>query len=611
MRLVAIASLCAVSLALACGEDSPTEVAPESYTLEASTTPDGPTTVGTTVTAAVQVTDGSGEPADGVPVRWSVLDGGGGIGTGTVATDGSGLASIDWTVGTSAGEQRLEAAVDGTESVAFELDATPGDPAAIELSPSTITFDVAGESAEVTAHVVDRYDNRVPEPTVSWTSDTPGVASVDGDGTVQSQDRGTATVTAVADTAEAKATVLVDPEPASVEVQPVTAGPFDGPDTVRVGEELTQDLEAVVRDENGHAITGADVTWSVSDPNTATVGSTGTVTGHREGATTVTAESGETSGSIAAVVPGKIGFASRRDGNYEMYLVNADGTAPTRITHDEASDFSPTWSPDGTKVAARSDRDGNGEIYTFNPDGTRPTNLSNHPDFDTSPSWSPDGSKLAFYTSRDGNYEIYAVNATGTGLTRLTNDAASDRWPAWSPAGTTIAFTSGRDGDFEIYRVDADGTGLTRLTNDPATDWVPVWAPDGSKIAFRSDRDGGDDVFVMNPDGSDQTNLTGSPGTDRDPAWSPDGTRIAFASDRDGTLDIFVMDADGSNLEKLTDNSAHDLDPVWSPDGTRIAFESNRDGNTEIYVMNADGSDQTRLTDSGSSDVDPRWRPSP
>jgi len=257
------------------------------------------------------------------------------------------------------------------------------------------------------------------------------------------------------------------------------------------------------------------------------------------------------------------------------------------------------------KIAFESFRDGNCEIYVMNADGSNQTNLTNNSAYDSSPSWSPDGSLIAFSSSRDGNFDIYIMNADGSNQTRLTNDSAHNFYPSWSPDGSQIAFESDRDG-YGIYVMDADGSNQTRLTNNSADDRYPSWSPDGSQIAFWTNRDGNSEIYVMNADGSNQTRLTNNPDTDFYPSWSPDGSQIAFESDRDG-YGIYVMDADGSNQRKLTNES--DRYPSWSPDGSCIAFDSYRDGNCEIYVMNADGSDQIRLTNNPDCDVNPSWSP--
>lgn len=254
-----------------------------------------------------------------------------------------------------------------------------------------------------------------------------------------------------------------------------------------------------------------------------------------------------------------------------------------------------------------SDRDGDAEIFVMDAHGGVTVQLTDNASGDGGPAWSPDRSKIAFFTDRDGNNEIYVMNADGSAPTRLTSIAATDLDPAWSPDGSKIAFVSDRDGNFEIYIMNADGTGVTRITNDLAFDGEPAWSPDGATIAFRTHRDDVDgEIYVMNADGSAPTRLTNSTGFDANPDWSPDGSQIAFSSDRAGSdFGLYVMNADGSAPMQLSNGM--DAYPAWSPDGSKIAFGSDRDGNLEIYVMNADGSGPTRLTVHAANDYRPDW----
>jgi hypothetical protein len=135
-----------------------------------------------------------------------------------------------------------------------------------------------------------------------------------------------------------------------------------------------------------------------------------------------------------AAQAGRIAFASNRDGNFEIYVMNADGSGVTRLTNNPANDWQPSWSPDGRRIAFVSDRNGNPKIYVMNADGSGQTNLTNNPGIDWDPSWSPDGKRIAFDSNRDGNYEIYIMNADGSGVTRLTYNPADDTRPSWSPA---------------------------------------------------------------------------------------------------------------------------------------------------------------------------------
>jgi Tol biopolymer transport system component/drug/metabolite transporter (DMT)-like permease len=267
------------------------------------------------------------------------------------------------------------------------------------------------------------------------------------------------------------------------------------------------------------------------------------------------------------------------------------------------------------KIAFRSDRDGNDEIYVMNADGSGETRLTNDSGYDGEPAWSPDGRKIAFTSYRDGDPEIYVMNADGSGQTNLTQNDVVDGSPAWSPDGQKIAFTSevGIYGTFDIYVMNADGSGRANLTNYAAADdIVAAWSPDGQKIAFSSFRDGNWEVYVMNADGSGQTNLTNNAAaSDHTPDWSPDGHEIAFASlSFTADYEVYVMNADGSAQTNLTNShTATDWTPAWSPDGQKIAFSRGRYAGSEVYVMNADGSGQTDLTNNGASNLDPDWQP--
>ena len=283
-----------------------------------------------------------------------------------------------------------------------------------------------------------------------------------------------------------------------------------------------------------------------------------------------------------------------------------------------------------------SKRDGNREIYVMDADGGNQQRLTNHPDNDWNPSWSPDGKRIVFHSNRDGHVhvihgrptsEIYVMDADGGNPQNLTNNPGNDISPSWSPDGKRIAFSSDRDWDkgdhnSEIYVMDADGGNPQNLTNDLNADYSPSWYPDGKRIVFSSRREGHfenefgitEEIYVMDADGGNQQRLTENRKNDWHPSWSPDGKRIAFASDRKGdfeNFEIYVMDADGGNQQRLTENRVYDYSPSWSPDGKRIAFTSERDGNSEIYVMDADGGNQRNLTNNRHSDFGPAWFNSP
>ena len=309
----------------------------------------------------------------------------------------------------------------------------------------------------------------------------------------------------------------------------------------------------------------------------------------------------------------RIVFVSTRDGDRDVYVMNADGSAQTRLTTHPGRDFDPGWSPDGSRIAFVTDRDRCECLYVMAPDGSGATFLTKHTSWwgDSKPTWSPDGQTIAFTRFLADNVDVYRIAADGSAETALTHTPfhRTARDPQWSPDGSRIAFSTSQDDDTEIYLTNADGSAQTRLTNTPGADEEPRWSPDGSRIAFTSHRDGTAQIYVMNADGSAQTRLTSDAGDDASPRWSPDGSRIAFTSTRDGDGEIYVMSADGSAQARLTKAAGADESPSWSPDGRRIAFTSHRDGNAQVYVMNADGSAQTRLTNTAAQDYDPSWSP--
>jgi len=258
----------------------------------------------------------------------------------------------------------------------------------------------------------------------------------------------------------------------------------------------------------------------------------------------------------------KIVFHSQRDGNREIYIMNADGTDQTRLTTDPGEDMEPWLSSDGTKIVFQSDRDGNFDIYIMHIDGTNQVNLTNDLNFNTQPTMSPDGSKIAF----NSNSSIFVMNVDGSNRHNLTPAFPNlNADPAFSHDGTKIAFRSRReDDDQEIYVMDSDGTNPVRLTFTPGGfDEQPTFSPDGTKIVFNTEQDATSEIWVMNADGSNPVQLTNNTFLERHPSFSPDGTRIAFTSARDGNNEIYVMDADGSNPIRLTNASGSDFGAMW------------------------------------------------
>jgi Tol biopolymer transport system component len=278
----------------------------------------------------------------------------------------------------------------------------------------------------------------------------------------------------------------------------------------------------------------------------------------------------------------------------------------------------PTPTPavgDPRRIAFVSDRDGNNDIFVMNADGSQAVNLTSNPADDNQPAWSPGGTQIAFVSNRTGNNDIFVMNADGSALFNLTRSSAQDSHPVWSPDGSSIAFASERRGKTDIYTINTFGSGLTNLTNASGTNEAPAWSPDGTRMAFASDRDNGDwEIYVMDSDGSNQTNISRSDEDDRDPHWAPDSWRLAFVSNRESGWDLFVMSGNGSEQTDLTNSIDDEGAPAWSPDGRDIAFHSlvfaaGETPNYDIYAINMENGQQRNISQHPANDTQPAWSP--
>ena len=123
-----------------------------------------------------------------------------------------------------------------------------------------------------------------------------------------------------------------------------------------------------------------------------------------------------------------IAFESDRDGDVEIFVMNADGTEVRQLTDNDSFDWGATWSPDGDSIAYASSRDGDSEIFVMNADGTEVRQLTDNDDGDIAPIWSSDGDSIAYASSRDGDFEIFVMNADGTGVFSTGQHGVPSGW---------------------------------------------------------------------------------------------------------------------------------------------------------------------------------------
>ncbi len=180
----------------------------------------------------------------------------------------------------------------------------------------------------------------------------------------------------------------------------------------------------------------------------------------------------------------------RLDGSEKKFL--------TSNTDYNVSD--PKWSPDGTKILYTSKEKGNYDVYIMNADGTGKRQLTTHGGIDIASSWHLD--RIAFTSDRSGNYDVFIMDEDGSNVQKLTHSASKEGSPAFSPDGSKIVFVSDKNGNYDIFVMDSDGSNVTQLTKTPKDESFPAFSPDGSKIVFVRKDFRTADIVVTNSDGS-------------------------------------------------------------------------------------------------------------
>jgi TolB protein len=215
------------------------------------------------------------------------------------------------------------------------------------------------------------------------------------------------------------------------------------------------------------------------------------------------------------------------------------------LSQNPGGDWSPVWSPDGTRIAFFSERQGKMGIWVMDRDGSNPIPVGTPPGVNDYPSWSPDSQRIAWnctmgnrHPGGAGDFEICVANADGSGLTQMTDTEGSNKYPAWSPDGSKILFVSSRDG------------------------WPTL--PDYEPPGYDPEAPGDEEIYIMNADGTDQVNLTNNPREDDSfPAWSRDGAYVVYS--RYGCLSVLSI-ADPSQRIQLSKEGCAGPDSGTFPD---------------------------------------------